>query len=423
MKIEKNLIDFIEENLGNLDEGTSILFICDSFTLKDAVNLCGLITLNFLEQGGGCIIVGTILPFSMIFDYIENRFVPESLPLIQKGLEEGRSYYIDAVSKDYFQEAPAGFKGASIIDNNPNRIIYEIHLLRDQIKKSFIDIPVMISYQNFSSSIIDFGSESVLKMYRKLTANVKLNGDLINGVVNRDLHDAQVINTLIHFSDFVLELCSEEKGGMKQPYMQILKSPILEPNRTYLQQSYAYLLSDNNFFKIHSQAPDFNELKRNISHDENGALLIYDTEYLITPLNTYLVLFKELEKNLGIKEYRELVKNFGKSLGFEIINLLKSKYNIEGNELLERAINYFLIQGWGKLIKREGSLESGRLQLSFLSTLAHNYGAADHPVCVMGEGILSAMLEGTTGNKWNCRETNCIAIGDELCVFEAKVEK
>jgi predicted hydrocarbon binding protein len=33
------------------------------------------------------------------------------------------------------------------------------------------------------------------------------------------------------------------------------------------------------------------------------------------------------------------------------------------------------------------------------------------------------MLEGVTGNKWTCRETKCIATGDELCEFEAEVEK
>ena len=423
MKIEKTLIDFIDEALGNLDEGTSILFVCDSFTLNDTITLSGLVTINFIKQGGGCIVVSTSLPFSILFDDVESRFAAKDIPFIEKSLEEGRCYYLDTSSKKGFQEDMNSFKGIIRIDNDPNRIIYETNFLRDKIKKSFPEIPITVSYHNFSSSIIDFGSESVLKMFRRLTKSAKQKGDLITGVVTCDLHDSRVINTLIHLSDFVIELGSEEKGGIKQPYVQILKSPILEPNITNLQQRYAYILSNSNFLNVSSQAPAFDKLKRNVSYLEGGAISIYNMEYLITPLNTYILLFKELEKNLEINEYRELMKNFGKSIGYEITNFFKSEYDLEGNELLERSLNYFLIRGWGKLIKKEGSLESGRIQLSFFSTLAHNYGKADHPVCVMGEGIFSAMLEGVTGDKWTCRETSCVAIGDEMCVFEARVEK
>jgi len=423
LKIEKTLIDFIDEALGNLDEGTSILFVCDSLTLNDTITLCGLIIVNFIKQGGGCIVANTSLPFSMIYVDIKSRSMMEELPFIEKGAEEGRCYYIDIASEEAFQEDLSNFKGVIKINNDPNRIIYEILFLGDEIKKSFPDAPVMVWYNNFSSSIIDFGSESVLKMFRKLSTSAKQKGYLITGLVNRDLHDPRIINTLMHFADFVVELSSEEKGGVKQPYVRVLKSPILEPNVTNLQQRYAYTLSGTNFSTIPSLAPVFDKLKRNISYLERGEVSIYNMEYLITPLNTFLLLLKELEKNLGINEYNEFAKNFGKTVGLEITNFFRSKYSLQGNELLKEAINYLLIRGWGRLIEKVGSLELGRLKISSFQTFAYNYGKSDHKVCAIFEGIVSGVLEGVTGNKWTCRETKCMATGDELCEFEAKVEK
>lgn len=423
MKIKKTLIDFIDDSLGILDEVASMLLVCDSFTLNDTISLSALINLNFFKQGGGSVIVSTSLPSSMLFDDIRTRFTNEDIPIIMNGLEEYRGYYIDTVGKEKFQLGENIFRSMISIDNDPNKILYEISFLRDKIKKNFPEIPVMISYHNFSSSIIDFGPETVLKMYRKLTTKMKQKGDIIIGLVNRDIHDSQTISTLIHLSDFVLELASEERGGVKQPYMQVLKSPVLEPDMAKLQQRCTYVLSGTNFQKITSQALIFNDLKRNITYSEDGTVSINNVEYLITPLETFTLLFKELEKSLAIEEYCEFMKNFGRLVGLEVTNLFRSKYGLEGDELLKRSFNYLTIRGWGKLIKKEGNLESGKMKLSFFSTLAHNYGESGHKVCVVGEGVFPGILEVVTGRMWTCEETKCIAMGDELCEFEAIVEK
>jgi predicted hydrocarbon binding protein len=422
LKIEKTSIEFIDKSLGGLDEGTSMLFICDSFTLNDMLTLCGLVSLNFVKQGGGIVLVSTSLPFSMLYDDVKSRFTLDDLLFIEKITQEGRGYYIDTASEEALPEKLGNFKSVIRIDNDLDKILYEIPFLSNQIKKEFPGTPVIIFYNNFSSSIIDFGPEPVLKMFRKLTASAKQTGDLITGLVNRDLHDSRVVNTLMHFTDFVVELSCEEKGGVKQPYVQVLKSPILEPKLKL--QSCAYILSENNFTTHPSLAPAFDKLKRNISYNlENGEVSIYNMQYLITPLNTFLLLLKELKKNLGMNEFHEFAKNFGKKVGLEITNFFKSKYILHGKELLKEAINYLLIRGWGRIIKETGSLEAGRLEISSFQTFAYNYGKTDHKVCAVFEGILSGVLEGVTGCNWICRETSCIATGGELCEFEAEVEK
>ncbi|MHA1579402.1 MAG: V4R domain-containing protein [Candidatus Freyarchaeota archaeon] len=420
MKIEKTMVDFIDEALGNLDDGMSMLFIADSFTLDDLNTLFGFVALNFIRQGGGCVGVFTSLPFSLLFGEIKSRSSKGALTLIETVLREGRVYYLDIVSDVDLQE-PLSFDGVVRVSNDLDRILYEIDRSRERIKKAFPDIPIMVLYSNLSSSIIDLGSAAVLKMFRRLTTRIKQRGDVVLSLVNRDLHDSRVINTLIHFADFVLEFSSEERGGVKQPYMQVLKSPISEAKR--IQRKHTYIITANAFLKIPAKASVFDKFKRSISLLDGGKVSVRNVEYLITPLDTYILLFKELENHLGQNEYRELMSEFGRSVGLKIVSFFKSEYGLEGDELFKEALNYFLIRGWGRIIKMEGSPNSGWLKLYLFSALAKNYGKPDYPVCVVGEGIFSGMLEGTTGNRWTCREKNCMAMGYELCEFEAKVEK
>lgn len=126
MKIEKTLINFIDEALGNLDECTSILFICDSLTLNDTITLCDLINLNHIKQGAGCIFVSTSLPFSMLFDDTKSRFAAEELPFLEKSLDEGRFYYVDIASEEASKEDLNNLKGIIRINNDQNKIMYEI---------------------------------------------------------------------------------------------------------------------------------------------------------------------------------------------------------------------------------------------------------------------------------------------------------
>ncbi len=422
MTIEKTLVEFIDEYLGVLSGGISILFVCDSFTLNDAINLNLMVGLNFIKQGGGGIVVGTSLPASKINYDIQARFSSEDTDIVWNAFNEGRCYYLDMTQDKAFYEGSSGLKGIVRIYSDPARIMFEVNYLREKVKNFLPDLPVMILYLNLSSSIIDFGSETVLKLFRRLTANVKRWGDIVTGLVNRDIHDPLILNTLIHLADFVVELRTEEEGGLKQPYVRVLKSPVLEPISANIQQKYAYIFSKNNFMKLPAMAPVFDDFKRNISY-EDGKILLRDREFLITPLSTFLFLFKELEKTLGINEYEKFMENFGRKLGLEITNLFKSKYGLEGSDLLRETLNYFLIRGWGRLIKREGSPESGKFKIYNFMTLSHYYGKSNHKVCVLVGSILAGILEGVTGKRWVCDETNCIATGDEWCVFEAKIEQ
>lgn len=239
MKIEKTSVEFIDRTLGNLDEGTSMLFICDSFTLNDTLTLCGLVFLTFVKQGGSFILANTSPPFGILFENVKSRFAADQFPFIEKITQKGRVYFIDTISEEAYQDNVSNFNIIGI-DNNLDKILYEILFLSNQVRKNFPDTLVMIFYNDFSSSIMDFGPKIVLKMFRKLTINAKQKGDIITSIVNRDLHDSRVINTLIHFADFVVELL-QRKRRSKTTIRASIETPHLRTKRNKCKLRLYYL--------------------------------------------------------------------------------------------------------------------------------------------------------------------------------------
>ena len=134
MTIEKTLVEFIDEYLGVLSGGISILFVCDSFTLNDAINLNLMVGLNFIKQGGGGIVVGTSLPASKINYDIQARFSSEDTDIVWNAFNEGRCYYLDMTQDKAFYEGSSGLKGIVRIYSDPARIMFEVNYLREKVK-------------------------------------------------------------------------------------------------------------------------------------------------------------------------------------------------------------------------------------------------------------------------------------------------
>lgn len=102
-------------------------------------------------------------------------------------------------------------------------------------------------YHNISSTMIDFDSRAVLKVLRRLIANIKQNGNIFLGVMNRDIHEPEVTNTLKHFSSYVVEFGLELGKGAPYPYFQVSKTPMVGFVKRILHKKVAYHISGNKF--------------------------------------------------------------------------------------------------------------------------------------------------------------------------------
>ncbi|WXG40325.1 MAG: 4-vinyl reductase [Candidatus Freyarchaeum deiterrae] len=423
MKIRKTGIDYIDKTLGRLYDGLSILLASDSFSLNDANRLAGLLALNFVEKGGAVITINTNLPFNIVQRQFKKNYSDEKNAAFQNSINDGRFYYLDLVSGENKTNATySSIKNIRGIANDLNSIIYEINGAKNQIKQLFPDLTILVIYANISSSIIDFDSKTVLKMIRKLTMDTKREGGILLGIANRDVHEPQVINTLNHLVDYAINLGFETIGDKKQSYVHVSRTPLVSEAHKILNQRLAYLFTHDNFITLFPLYDSFDELKEGMSFNELGQVSLFGWNHVIAPIQVFTLPLETMKSLLIYEEYRRIIFDSGLRVGISVSSFIESERQINNKKLLEEVIKYITVTGWGRPFSMEGSIDEGKLKLTFISTIALSYGHSDYPVCTFIEGALAGTLQVATKKEWKCRETKCIAKGDEYCEFEVELK-
>ncbi|MBS7249029.1 MAG: hypothetical protein KIH08_00320 [Candidatus Freyarchaeota archaeon] len=421
MKIEKIGIEFLDQSLGILHHVFPILFSADSSTENDAQKLASLVALNILKNGGGCVFVYENLPFSWAIKDVLYFRSPEKRRVLQEAMNEGRLHYLNILLEDNISNFTRNHSECvTPVVNDLNRIFYEILNARNKIK-NFSDVPVLILQSNISSLVLDFEPRAVLNMIRKLILDVKIHGDLFLGILNRDIQELSLANSLAHLADYILEFGVDFIEGKKQPYVSVTRTPLSTDDKKILYKKFAYELFEDNFCIIPTIPTSFEELKASISYLERGEVIAYDTNYIIAEMPTFVILLKEIEKKLGKSEYTKIVKNVGRLIGSHILKILSSRFKLNYKDLLKAAVKHLSITGWGKFNIYEGSLESGRIIVEGSSNFAAHYGKSDYPVCILEAGVLQGILEEISLRTWTCNEKECIAQGNSSCKFELKL--
>ena len=423
LKIRRIGIDYIDKTLGRLFKGLSVLMVADSFTLNDAHRLAGLFALNFMERGGAVITIQTDSPFNRILRETRRNFSDEKYRVLQAALREGRFHYLDLVSGENKTASASGdFENIRGVANDPNRILYEINAARNQIRYNFPETPILVKYVSISSSVIDFDSQTVLKMIRRLTIDTKRRGDIFLGVVNRDIHEPKVTNTLNHFADYVINFGLTTINGNRQSYLHLTRTPLIGDSYRVINQRFAYLFTPDNFFTLLPLFRSFEELKENISFNELGQLSVLGWPHVFTPVETLILFFKNTEKRHGFEKCQQILFELGQWVGVGAARLVESALGLKGKELLEGVLKYNTLAGWGRVLSIEGGVDKGKLRIVGVSTVGLAYGGSDHPVCTFVGGALTGILKAATKGDWRCREERCMAMGDEYCEFKLEME-
>lgn len=423
MKIRKTGIDYIDKTLSRLYGGLSILIVSDSFSFNDANRLWALLGLNFLEKGGAVIAVHTNLPFYIIQKQVEKNYSNEKNMVFQKAIRDGKFYFLDLVSgEDKTNTTFNGVKSIRGIANDPDRIIYEINSAKNQIKQKFPDTPILVAYVNISSSVVDFGSKPVLKMIRRLIIDTKREGDILLGIANREVHKPTVTNTLSHLVDYVINFGLEKINDKKQSYVHVSRTPLLKEAHKLLNQKFAYYFSGDKFLTLFPLYHSFDELIKSMSFNELGQISLRGWNHVITPVQTFILAFKNMEKVHNYEEQQQILFNYGLTVGIGAALLIKTESGLSNKQLVKEVLKYNTLAGWGRTLSIEGSIDEGKIKLTGVSTIALSYGHSDHPVCTFVGGAIAGILQIATKKEWTCRETKCMAKGDEYCEFELELK-
>ncbi len=419
MKVEETGVPVIDFSLGKLSGGQVLLFTADSSTLNDAMLLSMLVTFNLIDQGMSCVAIQTDEPYILALKKFKHIFLPEKVPLLLQKVEEGRFTYLDLVSSPIqSDEIAENLNGVRLVSNDINRILYEANQAIEKTKTKFPNSKIIFLYHNVSSTIVDFDSKAVLKMLRKLIGTIKQDGNIFIGVVNRDIHESEITNALKHFASYVLELGLEMKNDLPHPYLQVSKTPMVGVIKRILHKRLAYHISGDKFETFSPISFYLDELEDGQIFYQKGEVSILGTKSLVLPVQFLVELLKTLEENLDYELYRKMVLELGIEFGAKNVRAVESEFKLKEDRLLLSTLKYLSARGYGKLLGFEGNLKSGNMKFLIHSSLAELRGKSNQPVDALYEGGLLGVLQEITGKKWSCKETKCIAMGDDHCEFE-----
>jgi len=130
-----------------------------------------------------------------------------------------------------------------------------------------------------------------------------------------------------------------------------------------------------------------------------------------------------MEQNLGAAETDRLFYEAGRLAGTHMYeHLIGEPANL--NDFVARLQKVLLDLGVGILRVEQADPEKGEFILTVSEDIdCSGLPESDLEICVYDEGLISALLESFTGNKFRVKEIDCWCTGDRTCRFKAVEEK
>jgi predicted hydrocarbon binding protein len=159
---------------------------------------------------------------------------------------------------------------------------------------------------------------------------------------------------------------------------------------------------------------------KNSSYDyDKGILNIEDSRFVLFFSESLVSTQKRMESLVGFEASAMLLyeayKEAGKTAGNLVLRNLKTQ-KIRSIKVIQTALDYIKIQGWGKWEISEYD-QSKTVFVVSNSPITEAYGKSERAVCHPIRGVIAGYAEFFTGEKRECVETLCRAKGDDHCEF------
>ena len=158
---------------------------------------------------------------------------------------------------------------------------------------------------------------------------------------------------------------------------------------------------------------------------DKGELRYFGKRLCIHRVEFIVGLKKAMANVMGEMGAKAVLRRVAKAGGLDSVQAIKDTYGVEkkveritgrGKAIIERT---WILFGYGAA---EFKILSDK---EFVLTVKNSYESSglssSKPMCYITEGFLEGVFEGLFGKKVRCRETKCIAMGDEYCEFRINV--
>ncbi|MEM3586702.1 MAG: V4R domain-containing protein [Candidatus Jordarchaeaceae archaeon] len=399
---------------GGIPRGSAVLILCGGQNAQDASALLGIISLKLLDNRENIILITTDPPM----ETYPQLYAPE---IASTALKENRLFYIDLFSSSMGVETSE--ESNVVVVEKPhdlNHVFYHISMFRDDKLKGIPAPGLKVSwiYHQLSTTIFTVGEpERVLRFIWNFRSKVKTLRDVMYTVMNVDMHPKMVVETAKHIFDTVIELKTVEKNGTLMKYLRVIKNAGL-PCITDLV-TYSVDIQNRQFRLASEIVTSFEEFRKTLVMDTSGIIKspMYDepARFLIIPVNNLLNIIKQSEEKKFLDEVGKILEYTGYQNGRALANILKRKFKIQGDKIIEKSFIAATLCGWGSISSNLDKIETRVYVKNTPST--PSLVKIGKPICFIQKGFIRGVLEVAYEAHYNVEETKCVGMGDENCEF------
>jgi predicted hydrocarbon binding protein len=169
---------------------------------------------------------------------------------------------------------------------------------------------------------------------------------------------------------------------------------------------------------------ELDELKQNIVLDEEGMLTILGKRFILTPQDTFSDMMRAAADLGGLNLARVFMRRAGFEAAYKVSLSMIEKLGLSGEALVRHYTRTGGKRGWsfGEVEVFDGQKGLFLCRASYSPFVIRFTEKSRVPVCDFLSGAFEAMCTAAGFPNIRIVETQCMAKGDPMCVFENKKE-
>nr|MDO8097654.1 ATPase domain-containing protein [Candidatus Njordarchaeota archaeon] len=281
---------------------------------------------------------------------------------------------------------------------------------------------------SLSSLIRNFGLQDALKFAISQAIFLKRQSGVLVSTLNPDTVNATDLAIIEETFDGIIELTIKEEKLKFQRYIRVKDSPI----PSFRQERLPYeIIEGQGAVSIASKiTEDFESFKANIKMLKPGVIDILGSRNFIQTAEGTTFLHRLLFHKIGYEEGWNLLYQMGVESVQSFLTPFFDKLKIDASELttspltvMDSISKFASLRGYGVLKLARFDERSGKVYVRLSDSPAGldllDYGK---PVDAFMAGAIAGAARIFMRTSVVCRETSCVAKGDEYCEFEVSQE-
>jgi KaiC/GvpD/RAD55 family RecA-like ATPase/predicted hydrocarbon binding protein len=373
-----------------------------------------------LRRGDFCSLVVYDMPHDDIIEKLTNLGLD-----IRKSLESGSAAVVDLWSEGKYDSEHTGPILMTDNLNDPNSVLrmwYDLSAVHQAKLDTGKYRGIRIATVSISSQVMNYRFEPSYRLDKIGVTMIRKRKALGLSVFTPAMFDATVTAALEHLGDGIIVMSMKEVKGRFQRFIRVKQSPI----KGFYTNEVPYDIVDNKPLLVTAFTEPVSTFSNQLKVEPDGSIRLFGSRYLLADADFVSAVMKYLTNRVkfDMEGAQEEVYNFSKDYGRAKFKEFLASTNLHLKDLGAKAMldmfaAFFSTSGIGilKLVKFSDSL----ITFSVNNCVCGGNKVISRAIDAYLRGVIAGAAESLLNVQFKCRETRCLADGEDCCEFECQL--